>query len=175
MTRDRGAHHPVLSDICRIGLQDRSGGDALSRSGVDHRPAHRPRSGQPTGPVMGGVLTLSALIGGLFPMGLPDLPELEQQVILLSLIAIFVFSALGGAWFPLEVTGQDFATIGHLVPTGWAMDGFQNIIARGQGLASVLPPAGILLVYTVAFYGVAVWCFRVESRVFDGKEAAQGR
>jgi len=86
----------------------------------------------------------------------------EDQVIMWALMAMFVFSALGGAWFPLDITGQAFATIGHLTPTAWAMDGFQNIVQRGLGLSSVLLPAGILLAYAVAFFGLAVWRFRFE-------------
>jgi ABC-2 type transport system permease protein len=86
----------------------------------------------------------------------------EEQVIMWALIAMFVFSAMGGAWFPLDITGKTFAAIGHLMPTAWAMDGFQNIVLRGLGLSSVLLPAGILLAYTVAFFGLAVWRFRFE-------------
>jgi ABC-2 type transport system permease protein len=83
----------------------------------------------------------------------------EDQVIVLSLVAMFVFAGMGGAWFPLEVTGKTFAAIGHLMPTAWAMDGLQNIIVRGQGFQSVLLPAGALLGYTAAFFGAAVWQF----------------
>jgi ABC-2 type transport system permease protein len=86
----------------------------------------------------------------------------EDQVIVLSLIAMFIFAAMGGAWFPLEVTGKTFATIGHLMPTAWAMDGFQNIVMRGLGFTSVLFPAGMLLLYTVVFFGLAIWRFRFE-------------
>jgi ABC-2 type transport system permease protein len=84
----------------------------------------------------------------------------EEQVITWSLIAMFLFAALGGAWFPLEVAGRTFAAIGHAMPTAWAMDGLQNIVVRGQGLATILAPAGILLACAAAFFGVAVWRFR---------------
>jgi ABC-2 type transport system permease protein len=86
----------------------------------------------------------------------------EDQVITLSLIAMFIFAALGGAWFPLEVAGKTFAAIGHLMPTAWAMDGFQNILIRGLEFPSVIIPAGILLVYTLVFFGLAIWRFRFE-------------
>jgi ABC-2 type transport system permease protein len=86
----------------------------------------------------------------------------EDQVVMFAMLAMFVFSALGGAWFPLDITGEAFATIGHLMPTAWAMDGFENIVLRGLGLSSVLLPAGILLAYAVAFFGLAVWRFRFE-------------
>jgi len=86
----------------------------------------------------------------------------EDQVITLSLIAMFVFAAMGGAWFPLEVAGKTFAAIGHIMPTAWAMDGFQNILIRGLAFQSVLVPAGILLIYALAFFGLAIWRFRFE-------------
>jgi ABC-2 type transport system permease protein len=86
----------------------------------------------------------------------------EDQVITLSLIAMFIFAAMGGAWFPLEVAGKAFAALGHLMPTAWAMDGFQNILMRGLEFPSVLMPAGILLVYAAAFFGLAIWRFRFE-------------
>jgi ABC-2 type transport system permease protein len=86
----------------------------------------------------------------------------EDQVITLSLIAMFVFAAMGGAWFPLEVAGKAFAAIGHVMPTAWAMDGFQNILMRGLVFQSVLIPAGILFAYTLAFFGLAIWRFRFE-------------
>lgn len=86
----------------------------------------------------------------------------EEQVITWSLIAMFLFAALGGAWFPLEFAGEAFATLGHVTPTAWAMDGLQDIVVRGQGLGAVLLPASILLTYTAAFFGLAVWQFRFE-------------
>ncbi len=87
----------------------------------------------------------------------------EDQVITWSLIAMFLFAALGGAWFPLEVAGETFATVGHVTPTAWAMDGLQSIVVRGQGLGAVMLPAGILLLYTAVFFGLAVWQFRFKS------------
>jgi ABC-2 type transport system permease protein len=86
----------------------------------------------------------------------------EDQVITLSIIAMFIFAALGGAWFPLEVAGKAFAAIGHVLPTAWAMDGLQNIVIRGLNFQSVFMPAGVLLAYAIAFFGLAIWRFRFE-------------
>jgi ABC-2 type transport system permease protein len=85
-----------------------------------------------------------------------------EQVILWSLNAMFLFSALGGAWFPLEVAGETFSKIGHLSPAAWAIDGFQNIVLRGQGMASTFLPAGVLLAFAGAFFALAVWRFKFE-------------
>lgn len=46
------------------------------------------------------------------------------------------------------------------MPSTWAMDGFQNIVMRGLGFSSVLIPAGLLMVYTLAFFGLALWRFK---------------
>ncbi len=81
----------------------------------------------------------------------------EEQAISFSLIPMFVFSGLGGAWVPLEVTGAAFQAIGHLSPVAWAMDGFKNVVVRGFGFESVLLPAGALVLYTLVFFGLAAW------------------
>jgi ABC-2 type transport system permease protein len=85
----------------------------------------------------------------------------DQQVVLYSMIAMFVFTGLGGAWFPLEGAGKAFATLGHLTPAAWAMDGLQNIVIRGLGLASAWRPVMVLLAYAAAFFLLAVWRFRM--------------
>ena len=81
----------------------------------------------------------------------------EEQAVTFSLIPMFVLSGLGGAWVPLEVTGETFAKIGHLSPVAWAMDGFKNISIRGLGFNSVLLPIAALAGYAVIFFVLAVW------------------
>jgi len=81
----------------------------------------------------------------------------EEQAITFSLIPMFVFSGLGGAWVPLEVTGETFQAIGHLSPVAWAMDGFKNVVVRGFGFNSVLLPAGALVLYAAVFFILAAW------------------
>jgi len=98
--------------------------------------------------------SLGLLIGAL--------AKTEDQVHAFALIPMFVLSGLGGAWMPLEFTGKTFQTVGHLLPTAWAMDGIQNIIMRGLGLESVLLPAGVMLAYAVVCFALAVWRFRFE-------------
>jgi ABC-type multidrug transport system permease subunit len=84
----------------------------------------------------------------------------EEQVVLFSLIAMFIFSALGGTWFPLEVAGKAFYMVSRFTPTAWAMTGFQNILIRGQGLETVWLPVVILLAFAGGFFALAVWGFR---------------
>ena len=90
------------------------------------------------------------------------LAKSEEQAIGLSLICMFALAGLGGAWVPLEVTGTTFQTIGHITPLAWSMDGFKNILIRGQGLQAALLPAAALLAYALLFFGLASWKFKSE-------------
>jgi ABC-2 type transport system permease protein len=108
------------------------------------------------------MMATTALWAASLGMLIGALAKTDEQVVIFSLIPMFVLSGMGGAWVPLEVTGKTFQTIGHLLPTAWAIDGFENIVIRGLGLGSVLLPAGILLAYAALFFALAVWRFRFE-------------
>ena len=84
----------------------------------------------------------------------------DSQVVLFSLIAMFILSGLGGTWFPLEVTSGAFAAIGGVIPSAWAMNGYQNILIRGLGLESLWQPIIFLLLYALGFLGLAIWRLR---------------
>lgn len=86
----------------------------------------------------------------------------EEAATSATLVLMFVLSGVGGAWFPLDVTGPAFAAVGHLLPSAWAMDGFHSILLRGSGLQGVLLPVAVLLGYGLAFLGAAIWRFRFE-------------
>ena len=110
-----------------------------------------------------GVLLMALTLGlWVSSMGLliGVIAKEEQQVILYSMIAMFLFSALGGTWFPLEATGGAFAAIGKAMPSAWAMNGLQNILIRGLGLESVWMAGGILSAYGIGFFLLAVGRFR---------------
>jgi len=106
------------------------------------------------------VALTAALCIGALGLLIGVLSKSEEQAIMFSLIPMFILSALGGAWVPLEITGTTFSTIGHVSPVAWALDGFENIVARGLGFGSVLVPAAALTGYAVLFFLLAVWQFR---------------
>jgi len=108
--------------------------------------------------VMAATAAWTAALGLLIGV----MAKTEDQVITYSLIPMFVLAGMGGAWMPLEYTGKAFQTIGHLLPTAWALDGFENIVIRGLGLESVLLPVAIMLAYAVGLFALAVWRFRFE-------------
>ncbi len=84
----------------------------------------------------------------------------EEHVMALALLPMFVLSALGGAWVPLEFTPETFQRIAYLTPVAWVMEGFQDIIVRGLGVQAVLTSVTVLLLYTVVLFAIAAWRFR---------------
>jgi ABC-2 type transport system permease protein len=111
---------------------------------------------------LGTLLVSVALSLWVAAMGLliGTLVKDDSQVVLIALMAMFIFSALGGTWFPLEVTSGGFAMIGKIMPSAWAMTGYQNILMRGLGLDSAWMPTLILTAYALGFFVLAVWRFR---------------
>lgn len=116
--------------------------------------------GEPAGTLL--VAFTSALCIAALGLLIGTLAKNEEQAIIFSLVPMFVLAGLGGAWVPLEVTGEAFRAVGHFSPVAWAMDGFKNISVRGLGLESLWLPALALTGYAVLFFALAVWRFRTE-------------
>ena len=100
------------------------------------------------------VAGLSVLIGSL--------SRNSKRAETLSMTLSLTMCALGGVWWPLEITPKSFQTVGHLVPTGWAMDAMHNLVSRGYSLAGVAPQVLVLFGFAVVFSIAAVAAFRYE-------------
>lgn len=67
----------------------------------------------------------------------------QKQLEGLSTLIILVMSALGGAWFPREITPEWFRAVGSFLPVAWAMDAFHGIFWYGKGLLPTEAREGI--------------------------------
>ncbi len=103
-----------------------------------------------------------AFFTGAMGMLIGALAKSEEQVIVFSLLPMFILSGLGGAWMPLEYTPEAFQTVAHFLPVAWAVDGLKNITLRGLGIVSVLQPAAVLLGFGLLCLILSAWLFRVE-------------
>jgi ABC-2 type transport system permease protein len=108
------------------------------------------------------MIVASALFVAALGLLIGAIAKSEEQVIVLSLIPMFILAGLGGAWVPLEIMPEGFQGFARLTPLAWVMTGFQDILIRGQGLETVWLPALVLLGYAVVFFVLGVWRFRVE-------------
>jgi ABC-2 type transport system permease protein len=108
------------------------------------------------------MIIATALFAASLGMLIATLAKTEEHVIVLTMLPMFVLSALGGAWMALETMPASMQTIGHFSPVAWIMDGFKGIIIRGWGLQEVLLPAGVLLLFTAVCLGFSLWKFKFE-------------
>ncbi len=69
-------------------------------------------------------------------------------------------AALGGAWYPLEVTPPLYRQVVQMLPSTWAMRAYTDLLARGADLGQVLPYVGILFGFALIFIMVGVLRFR---------------
>lgn len=73
-----------------------------------------------------------------------------------------LMAALGGAWWPVEITPPVYQQVVKIFPTTWAVAGFSDVVVRGQGVAGILPEAGVLLAFAAVFFGIGFWRLRYE-------------
>jgi ABC-2 type transport system permease protein len=104
-----------------------------------------------------------ALFSAGFGLLISTLAGDENQVVLLVMGSTLVFGFMGGAFFPLDLTGKVYAAVGRTMPSAWAIRGFQDIILRAADWKTVLAPAGILVLYALGFYALAVLRFRSDA------------
>ena len=88
------------------------------------------------------------------------LARTEAQAIGVGVLASNVLAALGGCWWPVEVTPSWMQTLAKSLPTGWAMDALHRLVSFGQGPVSVLPHLAALLLGALVLGWLATRRFR---------------
>ncbi len=69
---------------------------------------------------------------------------------------------LGGCYWPLDITSPLMQQVGRLTPTGWAMIGLKDVVARGMGLEAALLPSAILVGIAAVTLAIGVTRLRLE-------------
>lgn len=93
---------------------------------------------------------------------LGSLASTEAQAAGLGVLFANLLAALGGCWWPIEITPDWMQFVQKLLPTGWAMDALHKLISFEAGAASAIPHTVILLIAAAAFGQLAINRFRYE-------------
>ena len=78
----------------------------------------------------------------------------ENQAVAFGTLGTVVLSALGGCWWPVELAPPWLASVANGLPSGWAMTGFQAVLIRGVGIATL--PSTVILLVAVSLIGAIV-------------------
>ena len=97
---------------------------------------------------------------GLFIAALGRTPEATRGI---AIFVILILVMLGGAWVPAFIFPAWLQKVTLIIPTRWAVDGFDAMTWRGLGLRSALAPVAVLLGYAIVFSEMARRCFRWET------------
>jgi ABC-2 type transport system permease protein len=98
---------------------------------------------------------------GLFLAALGNTPGATRGV---AILATLLMVMLGGAWVPTFVFPAWLQQLTVVVPTRWAVDGFDGMTWRGLGLSAAVAPTLVLLGFAALFGALAVVRFRWEER-----------
>ena len=80
----------------------------------------------------------------------------------LTVMFAMTMSALGGAWWQLEVTPPLFQKVVQVLPSTWAMKGFNEVIVKGGGPLDVLSICLVLLGFALIFFLIGIKRLRFE-------------
>jgi len=108
------------------------------------------------------VLASYAAMIAVFGMLLGNFARMEGQVVGLGVVVSNVLAALGGCWWPIEITPPWAQKIALAFPTGWAMDALHKLMSFGDSPAAVLPHIAAFLATALVAGYVLTRTFRFE-------------
>jgi ABC-2 type transport system permease protein len=91
---------------------------------------------------LGAILALLAAyasLAALLGMLLGNFSRSDGQAVGIGVIASNVMAALGGCWWPIEITPRWTQNLALIFPTGWAMDGLHKLMSFGDSPEAVIP------------------------------------
>lgn len=114
----------------------------------------------PALPMVFVVLGVWALFNAALAILFGNLVRTEGQASGIGVMITMALAALGGAWWPIEITPEWMQTLALIIPTGWAMDAMHNLVNFAYGPASVLPQLLVLLAATAVLAWAGARTFR---------------
>lgn len=93
---------------------------------------------------------------------LSALVRTRSQMSAIGPVLSTALAMLGGCYWPVEITSPAMQAISKLTPTGWAMVGLKDVVARGMGVEAVLLPVAVLLGFAAVSLTIGVTRLRLE-------------
>ena len=103
-----------------------------------------------------------ALVATGMGIALAGVARSETQGTGLAVIVVLTTSALGGVMVPRFIMPEAMQQIGNITPQAWAIQAYQDVLVRGQGLGGIWLEAGALLIFAAVFTAIGVWRFRFD-------------
>ncbi|MFH1436806.1 MAG: ABC transporter permease [Pseudomonadota bacterium] len=75
---------------------------------------------------------------------------------IISATLSIVMAAVSGIMVPKFVMPRFMQTVGRFTPHGWALDGYLDLLVRDRGMVHILPYVGILCLFAIVIYALAI-------------------
>lgn len=118
------------------------------------------RWGNPVALILPGVAFAFASAG--FGALCAALTRTASQFNAFSVLSVNVLSALGGLWWPLEVTPDWMQQLARFLPTYWGLKAMQDVILKQSSVLELLPHTAIILGFAAIFVAIGSRAFKYE-------------
>ena len=113
-------------------------------------------------PMVALVLFAWAAFNASLGILLGNLARTRVQMAGIGVMSTMALAALGGCWWPIEITPRWMQTLALFVPTGWTMDAMHKLISFGYGASAALPHVLGLALAALVLGILGVRTFRYE-------------
>jgi ABC-2 type transport system permease protein len=117
------------------------------------------------GPNLLMVVVVMIAYGGLMAsvgMVLGSIARTEGQAAAIGVISSNILAALGGCWWPIEITPHWMQRLQLYLPTGWAMDALHKLVSFASSPTAVLPHLAAMTVMACILLALSTRVFRYE-------------
>jgi len=113
-------------------------------------------------PMVALVLFAWAAFNASLGILLGNLVRTRAQMAGIGVLSTMILAALGGCWWPIEITPRWMQSFALTLPTGWAMDAMHRLISFGYGASAAAPHAIGLTIAAFLIGALGVRTFRYQ-------------
>jgi ABC-type Na+ efflux pump permease subunit len=103
----------------------------------------------PSLPMVAVVLVMWASFNASLALFLGNVARTQPQMAGIGVLSTMVMAALGGCWWPIEITPPWMQSLALALPTGWTMDALHKLVNFGYGWSAAAPHVAALAAGTV--------------------------
>jgi ABC-type Na+ efflux pump permease subunit len=96
------------------------------------------------------VLAAWASFNASFALLLGNVARTQPQMAGIGVLTTMLFAALGGCWWPIEITPEWMQSLAIVLPSGWTMDALHKLVNFGYGAEAAAPHVTALAASAIA-------------------------
>ena len=85
-----------------------------------------------------------------------------EQIQGMTTMVLLLLGFLSGTLVPRQLLPEAMQKLSRITPHAWALDAYQDLILRHRPLLATLPNIGVVMLFGVVFFGLALARFRFE-------------